>query len=152
VVARLFALTHPARAYVGQKDYQQTLVIRRLIEQRRLPIRLRVLPTVREPDGLAMSSRNRYLRPAARARAGALPRALRQARRQLRRGARATAPLLAALRQSLRAVPGLTVDYLAVADAATLRPLRRARGRVVVLAAVRLDGTRLIDNVLVDVS
>src|SRR3989338_255377 len=88
VVTTLFHLTQPTAAYFGRKDYQQTLVVKQLIRDLHLPVRLRVLPTVREPDGLAMSSRNRYLNASQRRRATVLVRALRQARAQIRGGER----------------------------------------------------------------
>jgi pantoate--beta-alanine ligase len=151
VVSLLFALTRPTDAYFGQKDYQQARVIEDLIRRRRLPVRLHLVPTVRGADGLALSSRNAYLPPDARRRAPALFRALRAAGREIRGGARDGRAVSARLRARLRRIPGCRVGYAAAADAATLEPARRLRGRVVVLAAVRLGRTRLIDNILVDV-
>lgn len=152
VVAKLFHLTQPSDAYFGQKDYQQTLVVRQMIGDLNLPIRLRVLPTVREPDGLAMSSRNRYLNPRQRRQALALPHALVAARSAIRAGERRSAVLAAAMRRNITTQPGVRVDYVAVVDAATLEPLRRVRGRTALLAAVHVGRTRLIDNLLVGVS
>jgi len=152
VVAKLFHLTKPTHAYFGQKDYQQTLVIRRLVEDVHLDVRLHVLPTVREPDGLAMSSRNAYLTARQRRHAVVLVRALRQAHAQIRRGERRAAVLAAQIRRLIRQAPEARVDYIAVADAATLAPLKRLRGRAALLVAVWIGRTRLIDNLLVDVS
>ena len=151
VVALLFELTRPTRAYVGQKDYQQVLVIDHLIRDLRLPVTLRMLPTVREDDGLAMSSRNAYLSPTQRRQAAGLWRALDQAGARIRTGERHAAPVLDQLRRAVSEIPGSRIDYVAVADARTLEPVWRLRGRVAVLLAVWLGTTRLIDNILVDV-
>jgi len=151
VVAILFELTRPTSAYVGQKDYQQALIIRRLIRDLRLPIRLRILPTVREPGGLAMSSRNASLSATARRRAAALYRALRAGRDRIRAGERRADHVVALMRRLIRAPRLVRLDYVAVVDGSTLEPLRRLRGRVALVGAVRVGRTRLIDNILVDV-
>ena len=151
VVTVLFELTRPTNAYVGQKDYQQALTLRQLVADFRLPIRLHILPTVREPDGLAMSSRNAYLSPAQRRRATAIYHALRDARRRIHAGERRAAVIMNGMRRLIRSQPEARIDYLAVVDARTLEPQARIRGRVVLLAAVRMGRARLIDNLLVDV-
>jgi len=151
VVARLFGIVQPSRAFFGQKDYQQLLVIRRMVEDLRVPVVIRMHPTVREPDGLALSSRNAYLTAAQRRQAAGLYDALRRAAAQIRQGARDPQAIARAARRRLARVPGLRVDYVAAVRASDLAPLRVLRGRVVLLGAVRLGGTRLIDNVLVDV-
>ena len=150
VVALLFHLTHPTNVYFGQKDYQQTLVVRRLIEDLQIPVRLHVLPTVREPDGLALSSRNRYLSRGQRREAAILYRALCAARRRIRSGERRSGPIVAAMKCLIRSA-GVRVDYTAVVEARTLAPQARLRGRVAILVAGWLGRTRLIDNLLVDV-
>ena len=152
VVAILFQLTQPTDAYFGQKDYQQARIIARLIHDLQLPIRFHLCPTVREPDGLAMSSRNRYLLPQDRPRAAALIRALRAARARLRAGQRNAAFVQRQMWAILQREPGVRVDYAAITDAETLEPLTRVRGRVALLVAARVGRTRLIDNLLVDVS
>jgi pantoate--beta-alanine ligase len=126
VCCKLFNLVRPARAYFGQKDAQQAAVVRRLVRDLNLEVEIRVLPTVRDADGLALSSRNAYLSPEERQRALALPHALRL-------GARAADPVAAAR----AALDGLDVDYVAVAD----------YDPPVLAAAVRVGSTRLIDNV-----
>ena len=151
VVTILFELTRPANTYFGRKDYQQALVIQRLVRDLCLPLRVHVLPTVREPDGLAMSSRNASLSLSERRQAAVLFRALRRARRQIRAGERRASVVLRAMRRLIAAQPEARVDYVAIADADSLEPLRRIRGRVVVLGAVLVGRTRLIDNLLVDV-
>ena len=152
VVAALFHLTQPTHAYFGQKDYQQTLVIRQLVKDLCLEIRLRVLPTVREPGGLAMSSRNNYLSVQQRRQAAGLWRALRAGRERIRAGERRAAVVAAQVRRLIAAIPGARIDYMAVVDAGTLAPVKRLRGRTALLVAVRVGRTRLIDNILVGVS
>ena len=151
VVTILFALTRPTHAYVGQKDYQQVLVIQRLVQDLRLPVRIRVCPTVREVDGLAMSSRNVYLSASERTRARVLFQALCLARQRIHAGARRTEAILRAMRRMIRQVRG-RIDYVAIVDDKTLEPRRRLHGRLAVLLAVRVGRTRLIDNFLIDVS
>ena len=152
VVAKLFGLTQPTDAYFGQKDYQQTVIVRRLAEDLHLAVRIHVLPTVREPDGLAMSSRNQYLSAGERRQAPVLSGALRAARTRIRAGARRSRPLVAEMRRLIGAQPAARIDYAAVVGADTLLPQARLRGRVAILLAVYVGRTRLIDNLLVDVS
>ncbi len=148
VVARLFNLVRPDHAVFGEKDYQQLLVIRRMVEDLAIPVRIHGVPTVREPDGLAMSSRNQYLTPEERARAPALYRALRAAAEALAQGREDYGRLEAQGRAALEAA-GFRVDYFTVRDADDLAP--PAPGRpLVVLAAARLGRARLIDNLRVD--
>jgi pantoate--beta-alanine ligase len=151
VVTILLNATAPDRAYFGQKDYQQARIIARLVEDLRLPVRVRVLPTVREPDGLAMSSRNAYLSPVQRRQALALIRGLRDGRAAIRAGARRGALVASIVRRGIARSGGAVVDYAAVVDAASLEPLSTLRGRVALLVAARVGRTRLIDNLLVDV-
>ena len=151
VVMKLFHLVQPSVAYFGQKDYQQAVIVRRLIEDVRVPMRLRIMPIIRDPDGVAMSSRNAYLRPDERRQARAVFQALQLARRRIRDGARDVRALTSAMRRLLSRQPSARVGYVAVVDASTLEPLRRLRGRVAVLVAVTIGSTRLIDNLLVDV-
>ncbi|PIQ83763.1 MAG: pantoate--beta-alanine ligase [Candidatus Omnitrophica bacterium CG11_big_fil_rev_8_21_14_0_20_63_9] len=151
VVTILFELTRPTVAYFGQKDYQQVRVVQQLVRDLRLPVRIRLCPTVREPDGLAMSSRNVYLTPRQRHDALVLVRSLRAARALIRRGERRASSVQAAMRQMIRATAGARVEYAAAVDASTLEPVKRLRGRIALLVAARVGSTRLIDNLLVDV-
>ncbi len=143
IVAQLFSTVGPCRAYFGEKDYQQLVVIRRMAEDLRMPVSVVGCPTVRDSDGLALSSRNRFLGPRDRARAARFSAALRW-------GARAKAPsparLLAGVRSRLRAIPSLSIDYVELVDPRTLRPAARIRRAMRLAAAVRLGRTRLIDN------
>lgn len=152
VVTLLVHLTQPTNVYVGQKDYQQALIITRLLHDLRVPCRVRVRPTVREPDGLAMSSRNVFLTPRQRRQALILSRSLRAARAAIRAGERRASRLLAAMRRRIRSEPDVRLDGAAIVDAATLEPQQVLRGRVALLVAARVGRTRLIDNLLVDVS
>jgi pantoate--beta-alanine ligase len=148
VVAKLFNLVGPDVAYFGQKDAQQAVVIRRMVRDLDFPVRIEVMPTVREPDGLAMSSRNAYLEPADRERATALSRALTAAERGARAGSLADG--LAAARAELAAA-GVEPEYLEARDAETLEPVDRLGDRPVLVAiAARVGAARLIDNVLID--
>ncbi|MBI3324241.1 MAG: pantoate--beta-alanine ligase [Candidatus Omnitrophica bacterium] len=151
VVAKLFGLVRPSVAYFGQKDYQQVLVVQRMAEDLDLGVVIRMGPTIREPDGLAMSSRNAYLSPRHRRRAPTLYAALRQAVAAIRAGERDPAAIAALGRRLLVEEAGLRIDYFSAVSAKDLAQLRRLRGRVVILGAIRLGRTRLIDNILVDV-
>jgi pantoate--beta-alanine ligase len=146
VVLKLFSIVRPHVAVFGEKDYQQLCVVRRMVADLHLPIEVHGLPTVRESDGLAMSSRNRYLGPAHRARATALFRALSDARRLYQAGERQSDALLAAARAILEREVD-RVDYLEVRDGETLAPLAVVDRQARILAAAFIAGTRLIDNV-----
>jgi pantoate--beta-alanine ligase len=147
VVAKLFNIVGPDVAYFGQKDAQQAVVIRRVVRDLDFPVRIEVMPTVREPDGLAMSSRNAYLEPADRERATALSRALAAAERTAR--ADSLAAGLEAARAELAAA-GIEPEYLEARDAETLAPVAQLGDRPVLVAlAARVGAARLIDNVLI---
>jgi len=147
VVAKLLNLVGPDVAYFGQKDAQQAVVIRRMVRDLDFPVRIQVMPTVREPDGLAMSSRNAYLEPADRERATALSRALAAAERGARDDSLAEG--LAAARAELAAA-AIEPEYLEARDAETLEPVERLGERPVLVAvAARVGAARLIDNVLI---
>ncbi|HEX5447395.1 MAG TPA: pantoate--beta-alanine ligase [Pirellulales bacterium] len=148
VVLKLFNMVAPDRAYFGQKDYQQSLVIRRLVADLDLPIEVCVCPTVREPDGLALSSRNVYLSPTEREDALAIGRALRRAAELVQSGQREAAAVAEAMRAILAAAPGLRVEYLAVVDAETLQAIATIDRTVLAAIAAFVGPTRLIDNTL----
>jgi len=152
VVTKLLNLVHPTVAYVGQKDYQQALLIQRLVKDLDLPVTIRLMPTVREADGLAMSSRNVSLNAEERRQATVLFRALRLAKDQIRDGERRASWLIEAMRQLIAQEPLARIDYVAVVNAKALEPLTTLTGRVAILLAVWIGSTRLIDNILVDVS
>ncbi len=149
VVSKLFCLAGRSTAVFGRKDYQQLAVIRRLARDLFFPVRVVGVATVREADGLAKSSRNRYLSPSDRARALAVPEALSAALRAFERGERRAGVLTELAGAKLGAVD--SVDYVAVADADSLRPITQDETvgeRALVAIACRLGTTRLIDNVV----
>lgn len=148
VVLKLFELARPNRAYFGQKDVQQLLLVRQLVRDFCLPVRIVSCPTVRDADGLALSSRNAYLDPGQRAIAPALYRALRSAAAAHREGLRDPAALERLAVEELAGAPGLRVDYVALFDEATLERPQEAGPGNVLAGAVRLGGIRLIDNVI----
>lgn len=149
VLTKLFLQVAPDAAYFGRKDLQQVAVVRRLIRDLDFPIRLVVEDTVREPDGLALSSRNALLPADERSRAAALSRALFAARDRARRGESDARALESDTRRALEAA-GLPVDYVEAVDPATMERADTARPGVALAAAVRIAGTRLIDNVVFD--
>ena len=146
VVAKLLAVVQPDVLWLGQKDAQQARILEQMVDDLDLPVRVRRGRTVREPDGLALSSRNAYLDAAQRRAARALPRGLAEAARQLRQGERSSARLISAIRRVWREHPEVREDYVAVVDARSLAPVRRVRGRVLVAVAARVGRARLIDN------
>lgn len=148
VVLKLFNLTQPKRAYFGQKDFQQVVLVRQLVRDFGLPIKVVAVPTLREPDGLAISSRNAYLDPDQRRAAPVVRRALVEAARLFASGEANSARLEAAARASLAATPELSIDYVSVVDETTLRTPERAAPGSVLAVAVKLASTRLIDNVV----
>ena len=150
VVCKLFNIVAPQRAYFGQKDAQQTVVIRRVTADLNLPVEVVVCPTVREPDGLAMSSRNVYLSPAERQAALVLSRALRAAEERYAAGERDAEALRSAMRAVLAAEPLAAPDYVSVADRETLQELEYLEGAALASLAVRIGKTRLIDNLILD--
>ena len=148
VVAKLFGMVQPHRAYFGQKDGQQARVVQTMVTDLDLPVQIVVVPTVREPDGLAMSSRNRRLGPADRARAAALYAALHTAHQLVVGGTGNGAALLAAAREVL-SDNEIDVEYLELVDAVTFLPIEDVGdGAAVMVVAATIGGTRLIDNVL----
>ena len=145
VVTKLFNMVQPDRAWFGQKDAQQAVVIRRLVRDLDIPVQVEVLPTVREPDGLAMSSRNVYLTPAERERALALSRALAAAEEEVAAGRLDADDVLAAARRELDA-RGVQPEYLELRSADDLSPAGRVDGRTLLAVAARIGRARLIDN------
>jgi pantoate--beta-alanine ligase len=147
VVCKLLNIAQAERAYFGQKDAQQTVVVRRMVRDLNMPTTIVVVPTVREPDGLALSSRNVYLSPADRAAAPVLHRSLRAAEAAWQAGERNADRLRAIVNEVLASEPSGKVDYVSVADPLTLEELI-VRDEALVSLAVRFGRTRLIDNLL----
>jgi pantoate--beta-alanine ligase len=149
VVAKLLISALPDFAAFGEKDYQQLLVVRRLAADLRLPTEILGVPIMREPDGLAMSSRNAYLKADERKVAGELNRVLKEVIAQVRAGKSSIADAEAFGKKALLARGFQSVDYVAIRDAATLAPVEKLSSPARVLAAARVGGTRLIDNMAV---
>lgn len=150
VVTKLLNQVRPDTAFFGQKDAQQALVIRRLVRDLDLPCEVRICPIVRDRDGLALSSRNRYLSPEERERALALSRALAEIERRFRAGEVSTSRLARAGRSVLAATAGVELQYLEFRDGETLAPVARVRGTTLVAVAAKVGTTRLIDNTVLD--
>jgi pantoate--beta-alanine ligase len=152
VVAKLFNIVKPHNAFFGQKDYQQCAVIRRMVKGLNMDIDVVVLPTVREPDGLAMSSRNTYLSADERRKAAVIHRALSAAEQLARTGTKEPEALKNRIQAVLRDEKGVEIDYIEVADHETLAPLSSVKDVMVLLVAVRIGSTRLIDNLVIQLS
>jgi pantoate--beta-alanine ligase len=152
VVTKLFHIVQPDVAYFGQKDAQQVAVIRRMVADLHFDLEIRTVPIVREPDGLAMSSRNVYLSPVERQAAPVLFRSLELAKARVVAGERDTAALVHAMRTHIEAEPPAMIDYVAIVDHETLQPLARLEPGQKALAAVavRFGKTRLIDNCILE--
>jgi pantoate--beta-alanine ligase len=152
VVAKLFDVIGPSTAYFGEKDAQQLAVVRRMVRDLSLPVRVEGCPTVREPDGLATSSRNAYLSPVQREAAGCLFLALSEAAQMARGGERDAATLVAAMAREIGATPEARIDYAAVVDDESFEDVSTIAGSARALVAARFGETRLIDNLLLPVS
>jgi pantoate--beta-alanine ligase len=148
VVAKLFNIVAPDVAVFGRKDFQQATLIRRMVRELNFPIELVVAPTVRERDGLALSSRNTYLDVAARANALALVTSLRAAAAAFAAGERSGARLTSVGRDALAAYPDVRVDYFALVDPNEMKPVATASAASVAIVAARVGATRLIDNMI----
>ncbi len=149
VVTKLISLVRPDRAYVGQKDFQQALLVKRLVADLHLGARVIVCPTLRDLDGLAVSSRNEYLSPRQRRAAPVLHAALQAGWRAVRRGVRLAAHIRRDMLRGIQTQPLARVDYLAVCDPATLEPVTRVPDQVLLLGAIRIGRVRLLDNLMV---
>lgn len=147
VVAKLFLILQPQSALFGEKDWQQLAIIRRMVRDLNFPVRILAHPTVREPDGLARSSRNAYLTPAERAVAPGIHSALQAAARR-----KSPSAIVAAARTAIEKLPGAHVDYVALVDAETLQPARTLQRPARLAAAVFLGRARLIDNIAIGTS
>ncbi|MBN3033041.1 MAG: pantoate--beta-alanine ligase [Candidatus Saganbacteria bacterium] len=149
VVAKLFSLVNPDLAFFGEKDFQQQRIIRQMAADLNLPVEVVALPTVREFDGLAMSSRNAYLNPRERKAAPVLYRALSLAQREVQGGERDVNKILFRLRSLIGSEPLVRLDYLLAVDPETLQEVKQFKGKVLFALAAYIGKTRLIDNVVV---
>lgn len=152
VVLKLFNVVLPDVAYFGQKDVQQVHIIQQMVRDLDVPVQLRICPTIRESEGLALSSRNQYLSPDERRRATVLSQALDEGRRLIERGEQDANIVQRSVQERIETTPGAVVDYVAVVDAATLQPVTRIQGSILIAVAVKFGTTRLIDNVQIEPS
>ncbi|HUU82279.1 MAG TPA: pantoate--beta-alanine ligase [Phycisphaerae bacterium] len=150
VVAKLFEIVRPDLAFFGEKDYQQLVVIRRMAADLNMPVEIVGCPTVREPDGLAMSSRNQYLTDAQRRQATVLYRSMCGCAKRIRSGELEAAALMAGIEEEIRASGPVEIDYVAILDPDTLESVQRVDGPARICLAVRIGKCRLIDNLAVD--
>ncbi|MBI3990161.1 MAG: pantoate--beta-alanine ligase [candidate division NC10 bacterium] len=151
VVAKLFTIVKPHQAYFGQKDYQQALVVQRMVQDLNLDLEVIILPIIREEDGLASSSRNWNLSPEERCAAPVLYKALQAAEARVRAGEQGAEAILERMREIIEAEPLAEIDYIACCHPMRLEPVERITESVVFLLAVWIGRTRLIDNALVEV-
>ncbi|MCI0426753.1 MAG: pantoate--beta-alanine ligase [Nitrospiraceae bacterium] len=152
VVTKLFGIVQPHLALFGQKDYQQAALVKRLVADLNLGVTIDVRSTIREQDGLAMSSRNRYLSPEDRRAATILYQALQAGRQTIEAGREAASTVEHIMRQTIEQEPTVHIEYLALCDPASLEPLERVDRRTLLLGAIRIGSVRLIDNVVVTAS
>lgn len=151
VVAKLFNLVEPTRAYFGQKDAQQAAIITKMARELDLNLEVVICPIVREADGLAMSSRNVYLNVEERKAALVLSASLFQAEGRIKAGERSAERILAGIREKINAESMAQLDYASVVNAATLEDVRQIKGKVLIVLAVKFGKTRLIDNITMEV-
>jgi pantoate--beta-alanine ligase len=149
VVTKLLNIIHPHIAFFGQKDYQQVVAVRRLVADLNIDTAIEQCPTVREPDGLAMSSRNIYLTTAQRRAAPVLYEALQAGKTAIHEGSRDATRIRRAMLMKLAEEPLVQFEYVSVCDPDSLEPLMKITGRAVLLGAIRLGSVRLIDNLSV---
>jgi len=148
VVAKLFNIVQPDIAYFGQKDAQQAIVIKKMVEDLNMTIKIKVMPIIREKDGLAMSSRNLYLSPQERKQAPSLYRSLKLAKSLYRNGERNSKNIKKSMRNEILKHPHVKIDYVSIVDMKKLKPLNRISNKVLVAVAAKIGKTRLIDNTI----
>ena len=152
VVSKLFNIIGPDIVYFGQKDYQQAKIIQRLIQDLNFSIKIKILPIIRDKNGLALSSRNRYLTSQQRRDALLLYQALKLAKKRLSQGQVAPGVITRAMRRLISSVKSANVDYLEIVDAESLKKVKKIKGKILVALAVYVGRTRLIDNIIIDVT
>jgi pantoate--beta-alanine ligase len=150
VCAKLFNIVAPDAAYFGQKDAQQAIVIKRMVADLNMPLEIVVCPTVREPNGLAVSSRNQYLTAQQKKDAANIYKSLQTCRRLIDAGTMETSQIIAEMQKILQQIPSGQIEYISIVDAETLESIEKIAGKVLAAVAVRLGPARLIDNILVD--
>ena len=150
VVAKLFNIVEPDISYFGQKDAQQTVVIKKMVEDLNMPVSIRVMPVVREKDGLAMSSRNSYLSPEERHQALGLVRSLERAKEMTLEGEFSLDRIREEMTMVIEKGKDVNLDYIEIVDAQTLEPVESVKGGMLIAVAAFVGGTRLIDNVVIE--
>ena len=149
VVLKLFNIVQPHRAYFGQKDAQQAQIIRRMVRDLNVPITIRVLPIVRESDGMAMSSRNKYLTSEQRRQSLVLRQSLLAAKKMVDSGERLCYKITRKMRKIIEEKPAAEIEYISIVDLETLKDVKKIKGRLLIALAVRFGKARLIDNIIV---
>jgi len=151
VVLKLFNIVKPHKAYFGEKDYQQLLVIRRMARDLNLDIEIVNMPTIREGDGLAMSSRNRYLNQKEMVSAAAIYKALKISQEMVKDSERVSKNIITEMERVIKSEDGIKIDYISICDPDTLEDVKIINDRVLIAIAVRIGNARLIDNCIVEV-
>jgi pantoate--beta-alanine ligase len=149
IVAKLFNIIQPDIVYFGQKDAQQARVIQQMVRDLNMPIKIKVLPIVREPDGLAMSSRNTYLSPRQREDALVLSQSLKKARIMIKKGVRSSDTIISMMRNSISKKKTAKIDYIACVDFETFKPIKKIKKDTLIALAIWFGKTRLIDNIII---
>jgi pantoate--beta-alanine ligase len=149
IVAKFFNIVKPDKAFFGQKDYQQTVIIKRMAADLNMDVDIEALPTVRKPDGLAMSSRNSYLNEEERKAATCLHRSLMKAEEMIKSGEKVSLKIVDAMKEIINAEKFAKIDYITIADAETLEEAKTIDKKVVIALAVWIGKTRLIDNIVI---
>jgi len=150
VCTKLFNIVVPDIAYFGQKDAQQAIVIKRMVADLNMPLEIVICPTVREPNGLAVSSRNKYLTEQQKKDAANIYKSLQKCRQMIDAGVKETTEIIAEMRKILQQVPSIEIEYISIVDAETLRNIDQIAGKVLAAVAIKIGPARLIDNILVD--
>jgi len=152
VCTKLFNVVGPDVAYFGQKDAQQAIVVKRMVADLNIPLEIVICPTVREPGGLAVSSRNRYLSDRQKEDATNIHKSLEECRRMIGDGAAQAGQIIARMRAILEEIPSIEIEYVSIVDAETLESIEKISGQILIAVAVRIGEARLIDNIAVDAS
>ncbi|MFA5251433.1 MAG: pantoate--beta-alanine ligase [Phycisphaerae bacterium] len=152
VCTKLFNIVAPDMAFFGQKDAQQAIVIKQMVTDLKMPLKIVVCPTVRQADGLAVSSRNQYLTRQQKKDATYIYKALKKSENLIKTGTKKSKIIIGEMKKILKQVPSMKIEYISIVDAETLQEPDKVTGRVLIAAAVKIGSTRLIDNILVDVS
>jgi len=146
----LFNIVTPDVAFFGQKDAQQAIVIKRMVTDLNMPLEIVICPTIREPDGLAVSSRNQYLTRQQRKDATLIYKSIQKCREMIEAGVTESREIISWMREILNQIPSAQIEYISIVDAETLESIDQVAGKVLVAVAVKIGSTRLIDNILVD--